>query len=87
MMPGTRRVSEASRGNQPNPAEAAEGEPSGMAWAHVVSVLMVPIEHRLAVIDPRDYKARRFYIRREVELANYGFPDDCEGWPCGAGGR
>ena len=31
---------------QPNPAEAAEGEPLGMAMARIVSVPMVPIEHR-----------------------------------------
>ena len=27
----------------------------------------------------RDYKARRFYIRREMEFAKYRFSDDCEG--------
>ena len=66
---------------QPNPAEAAEGEPLGMAQARIVSVPMVAVENRPAVpvMEPRDYKARRFYIRREVELAKYGFSDDCEG--------
>ena len=65
---------------QPNPADAAEGEPLGMAQARIVSVPMVAVENRLAipVTDPGDYKARRFYIRREVELAKYGFSDDCE---------
>ena len=33
---------------------------------------------RSSIMDPRDYKARRFYIRREVELAKYGFSHDCE---------
>ena len=65
----------------PNPAEAAEGEPLGMARARIVSVPMVAVENRLAVpaMEPRDYKARRFHIRREVELAKYGFSDDCGG--------
>ena len=42
---------------------------------------MVAVENRLAVqvMEPRENKARRFYIRREVELAKYGFSDDCEG--------
>ena len=31
------------------------------------------------VMEPRDYKARRFYIWREVELAKYGFSDVFEG--------
>ena len=44
VMPGTRRVAEARRGH--NPAEAAEGEPLGMAMARSVSVLMVPVEDR-----------------------------------------
>ena len=66
---------------QPNPAEAAEGEPLGMAQARIVSVPMVAVENRPAVpvMEPRDYKARRFYIQREVELAKNGFSDDCEG--------
>ena len=65
---------------QPNPAEEAEGKPSGIALARTVSVQMVAVEHRPAVpvMEPRDHKARRFYIRREVELAKYGFSDDCE---------
>ena len=66
---------------QPNPAESAEGEPLGMAQARIVSVPMVAVENRPAVpvMEPRDYNVRRFYIRREVELAKYGFSDDCEG--------
>ena len=65
---------------QPNPAEGAEGEPLGMAQARIVSVPMVAVENRPAipVMEARDYKARRFYIRREVELAKWGFSDDCE---------
>ena len=65
----------------PNPAEAAEGEPLGIAMARIVSVPMVVVEHRQAapVMKPRDYKARRFCIRRDVELAKYGFSGDCEG--------
>ena len=41
-----------------------------MAMARVVSVPVAAIEHRPAVpvMEPRDYKARRLYIRREVEL-------------------
>ena len=56
---------------QPNPAEAAEGEPLGMAQACIVSVPMVAVENRTAVpvMEPTDYKARRFYIWREGELA------------------
>ena len=66
---------------QPNPAEAAEGEPLGIAQARIVSVPIVAVENRPAVpvMEPRDYKAHRIYIRREVELAKYGFSDDCEG--------
>ena len=43
---------------------------------------MVAVENRLAVpvMEPRDYKARRFHIRRDVELAKYGFVEDCEGF-------
>ena len=42
---------------------------------------MVAVESRPAVpvMEPRDHKAWRFCIRREVELAKYGFSDDCEG--------
>ena len=42
---------------------------------------MVPVEHRpsVAVMELREYKARRFNIRREVKLAKYGVSDDCEG--------
>ena len=70
---------------QPNPAEAAEGEPLGVAQTRIVSAPMVAVEHRpvAQVMEPRDYSARRFHIRREVELAKYGLTDDCEGcrWP------
>ena len=40
----------------------------------------VPIEHRLAVpaVDPREHRARRFCIRREVGLVKYGVSDDFE---------
>ena len=66
---------------QPSPAEAAEGEPLGGAQARIVSVPIVPVEHRPAVpvMEPRDYKVCRFCVRREVALAKYGFSDDCEG--------
>ena len=71
----TQRASEVCRGNR-IPADAAEGETLGMAQARIVSVpIVVAVENRPAipVSDPGDYKARRFYIRREVELAKYGF--------------
>ena len=63
---------------QPSPAEPAEGEPSKLA---LFGVPMVAVENRPAVPvrKPRDYKARRFCILREVELAKYGVSDDCEG--------
>ena len=66
---------------QPNPAEAAEGVPLGMAQARIVSVPMVAVENRPAVpvMEPRDSKARRFYIGRKVELAKYGFSDAAKG--------
>ena len=46
---------------QPNPAEAAEGEPVSMA--RIVGVPMVPSEYRPVVpaVDPREYRARQFY--------------------------
>ena len=49
-------------------AEAAEGQLVRMA--RIVSVPMVPVEHRPAVplVEPREYRVRRFYIRREVGL-------------------
>ena len=60
---------------QPNPAEAAEGEPLGMAQARIVSVPMVAVENRPAVpvMEPRDHKAHRFCISarrgaREVRI-------------------
>ena len=56
---------------------------SRWAWLKLVflSVPMVAVENRPAgpFMEPRDYKARRFCIRREVELAKYGFSYDCEG--------
>ena len=66
---------------QPNPAEVAEGEPLGVAGTRNVSVPMVAVERRPAVpvMEPRDFKSRRFFSRGEVELAKYGFSDDCEG--------
>ena len=69
------RASEVCRGNR------IQLKQLGMAQARIVSVLMVAVENRPAVpvMEPGDYKARRFYIRREVELAKYGFSDDCEG--------
>ena len=53
------------------------------------TVHRMPVGQRgdAAVMEPTDYKARRFYITREVELAKYGFSDDCEGCWGGAGGR
>ena len=64
---------------QQNPAEAAEGEPVSMA--RIVGVPMVPSEHRpvVPVVDPREYRARRFYIRREVELVKFGYAENCDG--------
>ena len=52
-----------------------------MAQIRIVSAPLVAVEHRLAVpvVEPRDYKARRFHIQRQVELAKNGFSDDCEG--------
>ena len=46
----------------------AEGEPLGVAQTRIVSVPMVAAENKMAVplMTPRDYKARRFHIRREV---------------------
>ena len=66
---------------QPNPAEVVEGEPLGVAHTRNVSVPMVPTERRPAVpvMEPREHKARRFYIWREVQPAKYGFSDDSEG--------
>ena len=66
---------------QPNPAEAADCEPLGMAQARIVSVPMAAVENKPAVpvMELRECKARRFCIRREVVLAKYGFSDDCEG--------
>ena len=62
---GDARYAKSIRGvpRQPNPAEAPEGEPVSMA--RIVSDPMVPIEHRPAVpvVEPREYRARRFYIR------------------------
>ena len=64
---------------QQNPAEAAEGEPVSMA--RIVGVPMVPSEHRpvVPVVDPREYRVRRFYIRREVELVKFGYAENCDG--------
>ena len=41
-----------------NTTEAAEGEPLGMAMTRIVSVPMVPVEHRpvVPVMEPREYK-------------------------------
>ena len=62
-------------------ARSSLGEPLGMAHARIVSGPMVAVENRpsIPVMEPRDYKARRFYIRREVELAKCGFSAACEG--------
>ena len=52
-----------------------------MTQTRIVSVPMVAVEHRPAVpvTEPRDYRARWFYIEREVEPPKYGVSDDCEG--------
>ena len=57
----------------------ASVEPVSMA--RTVSVPMVPIEHRpvVPVVEPREYRARRFYIRREVELVKFCYSDNCDG--------
>ena len=49
--------------------------------ARIVGVPMVPSEHRpvVPVVDPREYRARRFYIRREVELVKFGYAEICDG--------
>ena len=64
---------------QPNPAEVAEGEP--VSIARIVSVPMVPIKHRpvVPVVEPREYRARRFYIQREVEVVKFGYSENCDG--------
>ena len=61
---------------QPNPAQTDEGEP-----VSIVSVPMVPTEHRpvVAVVEPREYRSRRFYIRREVGLVKFGYSENCDG--------
>ena len=61
---------------QPNPSKAAEVEPVSMA--RVVSVPMAPIEHR-PVVEPREYRARQFHIRREVVLVKVGYSENCDG--------
>ena len=63
---------------QPNPSEAAEGEPLGVAMTPIVCVPMVLIEDRLAVLvtELREYKAP-FFTRREVEPEKFGFSDEC----------
>ena len=79
-MPRTRRASEAYRGNRIQPRWLKE---SHWAWPKLAFLVfpMVAVEHRPAVpvMEPRDYKARRSHMRREVELAKYGFSDYCEG--------
>ena len=64
---------------QPSPAGVAEGEPC-VAQTRIVGVAMVALENRptAPVMEPRGYKARRFYIWREVELATHGFSDDLD---------
>ena len=59
--------------------EAAEGEP--VSVARVVSVPMVPIEHRpvVPVVEPREHPARRFCIRREVELVKLTCSENIDG--------
>ena len=63
------------------PGDAAEGEPLGMAQVRIASVPMAAVENRPAVpvMDPRDYKVRRFCFRRETELEKCRFSHDCEG--------
>ena len=65
---------------EPNPAEVAEGLPLGVAQTRIVCVPTVAVENRPAVrvMEPRECKARRFYIRREVGLAKHGSPRNCE---------
>ena len=77
VMLGTRRASEACRGN---PIRLRQLRAS--RWASPQLVLSVfrwfrsSTDRQFQSWRPRDYKALRFYIRREVELANYGFSDD-----------
>ena len=79
--PGDARYAKIIRGVpwQPNPAEAAESELVSMA--RFVRVPMVPIEHRPAVpvVEPREHRARRFYIRPEVELVKVSYSENCDG--------
>ena len=69
------------RASEVFPGEAGEGEPLGMAQVRILSVPMVAVENRppVPVMDPRDYKVRRFFFRREVELSKCRFFHDCEG--------
>ena len=55
---------------QPHPAKVGEGEPLGVAQTRTVSVPMVAVENRPAVpvMEPRDYRVHRFYIRRDRKL-------------------
>ena len=59
---------------QPNPAEGAEGEPWCLAQTRIVSMVAVENRPAIPVMEPRGYKARRFYIGREVQLAKYDSP-------------
>ena len=63
---------------QTNLLEAAEGGSLGMAQAPYCPMVAVEIEQAVPVMEPRVLKARRFCIRREVELAKFNFSDDCE---------
>ena len=52
---------------QPNPAEAAEGEPLGMAQARVVSVPMVAVESRPAAPIMEPIKAGEKWSSRSTD--------------------
>ena len=73
----TQRASEVCGGNR---IQLKQLRASRWAWLKLVLCVFRWLQSRPAipVMEPRDYKARRFCIRREVELAKYGFSDDWE---------
>ena len=85
---GDTRYAKSIRGVRGNRIQPRRLRASRWTWLALSVFRWFLSKHRPAVpvMEPREYTGRRFYIRREVELAKYGFSDDSDGCRVGQAG-
>ena len=78
VMPGKRRVSEACRDKRIQPRRLRASRRSRLVLS-VFRCSRSNTDQPLHTWSQRQYRGRRFHVRREVELVKFGYSDVCEG--------